>query len=94
MIFPLGKHFNVSEIFTADYSFTDTDVLAECSSHCCAVVCSADHCNWSCAIWWVGLCCIIFALVIEGVWFYWIVCRLMGVLLPSNNVSKEFKNFT
>ena len=49
-----GKHFDVSEIFTADYSVADTDVLAECSSHCCAAVCSADHCYWSCAIWWVG----------------------------------------
>ena len=55
----LGEHLHASQISTADYSLTDSDVLAERPTDRCSVVCSANHCNWSCPIRWVGLLCIV-----------------------------------
>jgi len=60
LILVTGEYLYVGQIFATDCHIAGVDVLAECTAHCCAAVCGADHRNWSYAIWWVGgLCCLV-----------------------------------
>ena len=54
LILVTGEYLYAGQIFAADCHIASADVLAECTAHCCAAVCGADHRNWSYAIWWVG----------------------------------------